>query len=99
VYTQPLSTVIWAAASTGTSVSTNSLRKWSLPFVSVAGHVSGAATVTLMYSVDGVTFYAGPSTTLSGASDFSIDATCGFEFVALKSSANVTATAVISATR
>jgi hypothetical protein len=96
-FIHPQAAVVWSAATTGSAGNSNTLQAWDCPFVSAFGHVSGATTVTLMYSFDGTTFYAGPSTTLAGASDFHIDATTGAEYLALQSSSSVTATAVISA--
>ncbi|SRR5579883_2430563 len=93
---QPLSAVIWNNVATGTGVSGVSLRAWNRPFVSVFGNVSGACTIYLLYSQDGVTFYQGASTVLAGAGNFNFNVTTGAEFLALQSSANVTATAIIS---
>lgn len=100
---QPLSAVAWNNVPTGVgggqSGANNSavLRAYSCPFVSAFGSVNGACTMTLMYSTDGANWYNGPSTTLAGAGMFHLDTTSGAEFFALQSSANVTATAVISA--
>lgn len=66
-------------------------------FVSAFGHVDGATTITLMYSIDGTNFYAGPTVTLAGAADFKIDATVAARYLALQSTNNVHATASICA--
>lgn len=70
---------------------------WNCPFVSAFGNSSGAATLTLQYSMDGTNYYDGPAQTLSGSGNFRIDATTGARFVRLKSSASVTLTATICA--
>ena len=88
---------IWSAVLTGTGTSTNTLDIKNAPFVSAFGHSDGAATITLMVSADNTNFYAGPTQVLAGASDFCINASVGAQFVALKSSANVTATGTIQA--
>lgn len=89
---------IWNAAATGAgTTSTNTLRTFDAPFVSVFGHVSGATTITLMLSADGVNFYAGPTVSPSGAGDFFINATVGAQYLALQSSNNITATGSIQA--
>lgn len=87
----------WSAAATGVAGVSSALDTYSSPFVSAFGASSGAATFTIQYSQDGTNYYDGPSQVLSGAGDFRIDATCGARYVRLKSSANVTVTATISA--
>jgi hypothetical protein len=94
----PLTAIIWSAAATGSATtSTTNVNLQNCPYVSVFGNVSGATTITLMLSIDGTNFYAGPTVTTSGAGNFYLNATVGAVFVALQSSSNVTATAVISA--
>lgn len=88
---------IWSNVSTGTSTSTNYVDTWNCPFVSAFGHVGGAATITVQYSMDGVNFYDGPTQVLGSGIDFRIDCTCAARYVALKSSANVTATGTVAA--
>jgi uncharacterized protein YaiE (UPF0345 family) len=70
---------------------------WSAAIVTVLGHVSGACTITVMYSADGTNFYAGPTITAAGAADIYLDLTTAAGYVALKSSANVTATVSVLA--
>lgn len=87
----------WDAAATGAGGVSAALDTWSCPFVSAFGNASGASTITVQYSQDGSNYYDGPAQVLSGAGNFRIDATCGARYVRLKSSANVTVTATLSA--
>lgn len=87
----------WSNATTGANTNSNSLDIWGNPFVSAFGHVSGATTITLMYSQDNTNWYAGPTVVLAGAADFKIDATTGARYVALQSTNSVTATATLTA--
>jgi hypothetical protein len=87
----------WSNASTGAGGTSAVLDTYSSPFVSAFGNSSGAATFTLQYSQDGTNFYDGPTQVLAGSGNFRIDATCAARFVRLKSSADVTATATLSA--
>lgn len=88
---------VWNAAATGANTNGNIVDLGNCPFVSAFGHVSGAATVTLMLSADGANFYAGPTQVLSGAGDFCISGTIGARYGSLQSTANVTATGTIQA--
>lgn len=88
--------VVWSAAATGAGGTSSSFDARLYPFVSAFGSCNGATTVTLQYSHDNATYYDGPTQALSGAGDFRLDAISGAPFHRLKSSANVTATAVIA---
>jgi hypothetical protein len=87
----------WNAASVGSNGTSGVEDTWSCPFVSAFGNANAATTLTLEYSMDGSTFYAGPSTTLSGAGDFHIDATTAARYLRLLSSAAATITATLAA--
>jgi len=87
----------WNAASVGTNGTSAVIDTWSCPFVSAFGNAGAATTITLQYSMDGASFYTGPSTTLSGSSDFHIDATTAARYLRLLSSAAATITATIAA--
>lgn len=96
-YTQPLTATPWNNVATGVNTPSASLRLYNCIFVSAFGNVSAATTITLALSSDGQNWYAGPNVVLAGAGNFSINAEVGAEYVALQSSANVTATGIISA--
>ena len=96
-FSQPLSAVAWNDVATGVATNSGVLDSHNSPFVSAFGHVSGATTITLMVSRDGSNFYAGSTVVLSGAADFCLNAEIGAEYVCLQSSADVTATAYLSA--
>lgn len=88
----------WAAVLTGAN--TNSpgfLDTFSSPFVSAFGHVSGATTITLMYSHDNTNWYAGPTIVIAGASDFFLNATSAARYACLQSTNNITSTATLAA--
>lgn len=88
----------WNNVLTGVNTNSKVIDTWSCPFVDAFGHVDGATTLTLMLSQDSTSFYAGPTITLGGASDFVFDpATIAARYIALQSTANVTATATITA--
>ena len=87
----------WNAATTGVGGVSASLAVGDFPFVSAYGNANAATTITLQYSADNTNFYDGPNVVLAGAGDFRIDAQTGAEYVRLKSSASVTATASIEA--
>jgi hypothetical protein len=87
----------WNAASAGANGTSAVVDTWSCPFVSAFGNAGAATTISLQYSMDGANFYAGPSTTLSGSSDFHIDATTAARYLRLLSSAAATITATIAA--
>lgn len=96
--TPPIAGVVWAGVSTGSNTPSSGVWVADAPFCSAFGHVSGACTVTVMYSNDNTTFYASQNKqVLAGASDFAIDFTPGAQYIALQSTANVTATGIISA--
>jgi hypothetical protein len=61
---------------------------WSCPYVSAFGNAGAATTLTLQYSLDGSTFYAGPAVTLSGVGDFHRDATTAARYLRLLSSSS-----------
>jgi hypothetical protein len=95
--TLPATATIWNSESTGAgTTSTKNLQISNSAYVSCFGHVNNATTITVMASADGQNWYAGPSQTLGGASDFCIHATVGCGWIALQSSSNVTATAIAS---
>ena len=96
-FNPPLSVKAWSAATTGATTNSAVLNTYCSPFVTAAGNVSGACTVYLMLSIDGTTFYQGPSTVMAGAGNFYLNATVGVQWVALQTSSSVTATAVLSA--
>ncbi len=88
----------WNAASTGAGGVSNTLDTQNAPFVTAFGNVSGACTITVQVSQDGETFYDTQlAQVLAGAGNFCILGTIGARFIRLKSSADVTATATISA--
>jgi hypothetical protein len=87
---------VWAGVATGVGGFSASLDIGNAPFVTVFGSVSGAATVTLQVSADGVTFYDTTSNQAATA-DVGFSATIAAKYVRLKSSANVTATIYIAA--
>jgi hypothetical protein len=94
----PLQKTIWAAAATGANTTSTAFLDAGLcPFVSVIGTVSGATTITAMLSIDGVTFYAGPTQVLAGSGGFTFNFTTGAQYIALQSTNNVTATAIATA--
>lgn len=96
-FVAPLYAEVWTSASTGANTNSATFNTWASPFVTACGNVSGATTITLMLSVDGSNWYAGPTVVLSGAGNFYLNATVGVQYVALQSSNSVTATAFISA--
>jgi hypothetical protein len=63
---------------------------FSCPFITAFGHADGAATITLLASMDGTNFYAIATQVLAGAADFAINVTCAARYFALKSSAGLT---------
>jgi hypothetical protein len=67
------------------------------PFISAFGNVSGATTVNLQYSADGVNFNTAHSLAASGAGDFNIDCLCGAQFVRLQSTNAINAYATVQA--
>jgi hypothetical protein len=94
----PVSATIWNSESTGANTtSAKSLQIANSAYVSCFGHVNNATTITAMVSADGLNWYGGPSQTLGSASDFCIHFAAGCGWVALQSSSNVTATAIVSA--
>ena len=90
---------VWNAASTGVNTtSTNNVNTYNSPFITAFGTVNGATTITVMVSQNGTTFYKSQSTqVLGGSGDFCINLTCAAQYVALQSTADVTATATIVA--
>lgn len=93
----PSSSQIFNNASTGTSLSSNK-HAVSGPNVSVFGVVDGACTLTLMLGdSSGGSFYEDINTfEASGAGDVALHCNTGAKYLALKSSADVTATLYIS---
>lgn len=88
----------WSAASTGAGGFSSSVDTWCAQAVTAFGNASGATTITLQVSQDGTNWYDSQiNQVLSGAGNFCLNATVGARFVRLKSSADVTATATISA--
>lgn len=88
----------WNNASTGTNTNSNAVNVYDCPFCTAMGTVSGAATITVFYSFDGVNFYASANKiVMAGAGTFALDFTTGAPWIALQSSAGVTATATICA--
>lgn len=68
------------------------------PFVTAYGTAGGAATLTIYYSGDGSTWYAGQSKqVLAGSGPFGIDATTGAAYIGLGTTASVAITAYLSA--
>lgn len=65
--------------------------------VSIFGNGSGAATLQVQYSADGVSFYNAGTITLSGAGNFYLDVQMGARYVRIQSSAAITLTATVSA--
>lgn len=88
---------VWNAALTGIGGVSTQLTIGDAKVLSAFGHVDGACTITVQYSADGTNFFDGPTQVLAGAADFRIDYFPGCAHTRLKSSANVTATAWISA--
>jgi hypothetical protein len=88
---------VWANVATGIGGFSSDLAISSSSQISAFGNLSGAATITVQYSADGVNYYDGPTQVLAGAGDFRIDTFASCAHVRLKSSANVTATAWIAA--
>lgn len=86
----------WAAAATGVGGTSAKIDTKSLPHVSVFGNTSGASTITVQFSADNTNFYDS-GTTVSANGDFGINFTGGAQYVRLKSSANVTVSATVSA--
>lgn len=96
-FAPPIGGEVWAGVSTTTNLSAG-VYVGDCPFISVFGNGNGAATITLYYSMDGTNYFASGNTiTLAGSADFGKDFTVGAPWIALKSSANITATAYISA--
>jgi hypothetical protein len=83
-----------AVASNGVSAVVDTM---DAPFVSAFGHASGATTIVIQYSADGINFYTAHSVVLAGAAGFAIDCICGAEFVRLQTSAAVSIWATIQA--
>lgn len=94
---------VWAGVATGVNTPGNAVFLGSCRFLSVFGSVSGACTITLMISADGVTWYSsGLTASPAGAGTFVINGTVGAvmvgaQYATLQSSANVVATGTIQA--
>jgi hypothetical protein len=89
---------IWSSEATGvTTTSTKTVQINNCAYVSVIGHANNATTIYAMVSADGTNWYQGPSQTLGSAGDFVISFTTGAGWIALSSSSNVTASAVVTA--
>lgn len=89
--------VLPTAQAVGAGVASNAVDTVNHPFVSAFGNASGATTMSLQYSADGITWFTRQSVTLTGAGDFSIDCLCGARFLRLSTSGAVNLVAVISA--
>ena len=89
----------WNAVATGVNGVSTALESVGRPHKSAFGNVSAATTVTLQFSMNGTNFYDGPQVTTVDAADFVFNVTSGAAYIRLKSSANVTATATLSATQ
>ena len=86
----------WNGVATGTNTNSTAIYVGSCAWVSAFGHVSGAATITVYYSFDNTNWYASTNkVTTAGAADFALDFTTAAPYIALQSSAGVTATATI----
>lgn len=86
----------WNNAATGAGGVSGALDTLNLPFVSVFGTTSGASSLIVQLSQDGTNYYDSEFT-ISANGNFGNHLTSAARFVRLKSTANVTATATISA--
>jgi len=85
------------AQAAGAGVASNIIEVWSCPYVSCFGHVSGATTLTMQYSIDKINFYNGPTVAPTGAADFYLDFYTAARWVRVLTSGAVTITATIAA--
>ncbi len=83
----------WNAVLVGAGDLSPSIDMLDAAFIQVMGTTSGASTITVSTSADGVTFYALATIAASGV--FNVDYTISCRWVQLKSSAAVTITATV----
>lgn len=96
-YNPPFSALLWAATSVGASAQSAGFDTHNSPWVSIYGNSSAATTLTVMYSNDGLTWYAGPTLTLATAGNFHLDFTTAAQWIAVQSSAAAIITLIASA--
>lgn len=87
----------WPGNSNSAGTASAIIDTFSCPFVSAFGHASGAGTITLQGSMEGINFYNVGSQVLSGAGDFAIHVTSAARFHRLLTSATLTLTGTIAA--
>lgn len=88
----------WANnAATGAGGVSSTVQLPQIRLVTVFGHVSGATTLTIEWSADGVNWYDSGSTIVAaGAADVGTSLDCAANWIRVKSSANVNATLTIA---
>lgn len=96
-YNPPFSALLWAAESVGAAGQSPGFDTHNSPWVSIFGNSSAATTLTVLYSNDGLNWYAGPTLTLAAAGNFHLDFTSAAEWIAVQSSAAATLTLIASA--
>lgn len=84
---------LWNAAVVGIAGVSALVQINNCRVVTVFGHVSGATTLTVQFSVDGINFYdSGVTNAPAGAADVGFSFDCAAPYVRVKSSAAATIT-------